>query len=444
MATYQLVNINPELTPTKDIWRSQDPRPTSPAIAPLLQIPLETHPPEKPGPRKLRIALYSHDTMGMGHMRRNLLISQALSHSSLQVSILMITGARQASAAEMPPGVDCITLPALRKESNGCYLSRSLDIPIQDLAKIRAQMIRTSIAAFNPDVLIVDNVPRGALAELDATLRDVRQRGHTRCVLGLRDVLDDPEHVKAEWSKAQNEQTIRAYYDKIWIYGDPNVYNAVQEYQLADDIADKVSFTGYFDRRVQYEPRNDTAAIKSRTELGLCEGHFILCMVGGGQDGCRLTEAFAVAKLPEGSFGVIITGPFMPAETRAKLHNIAAKRTDLRVLEFVSEPRQFLNQADTVIAMGGYNVISEILSYEKNALIVPRVAPRQEQMIRAERLRTLGMVDVMHPDQVTATGLSNWLINSIRSENKPSVHSKFDFNGLSRLPALITEVCDHE
>src|SRR2546422_7780406 len=44
-----------------------------------------------------RVALYSHDTMGLGHMRRNLLLAQALRHSRLQAVVLMIAGAREAS-----------------------------------------------------------------------------------------------------------------------------------------------------------------------------------------------------------------------------------------------------------------------------------------------------------------------------------------------------------
>lgn len=406
------------------------------------QAPLERFiPADKAGPRKLRVALYSHDTMGMGHMRRNLMISQALSDSSLQTNILMITGARQASAAHMPPGVDCVTLPALRKESNGRYLSRSLDIPVQELKKIRADMIRASVAAFNPDVLIVDNVPRGALGELDSTLEDVRRRGRTHCVLGLRDVLDEPEQVRSEWHKANNEQTIRNFYHKIWIYGDPRVYDAVHEYRLATDIADKVSYTGYFDRRIQVERQHHNAAQRYRTELGLPEGRFVLCMVGGGQDGARLTTAFAHAPLPEDTFGVVVTGPFMPPETKAELHRIAAMRSDLHILEFVHEPTLLLEQAHAVIAMGGYNVISEILSYEKQALIVPRVSPRQEQLVRAERLQTLGIVDVAHPERATPADLSAWLAKTARKATKPSVHNRVDFTGLSRLPTLITEAC---
>ncbi|VAW95634.1 Mlr3248 protein [hydrothermal vent metagenome] len=393
------------------------------------------------GVRKLRIALYSHDTMGMGHMRRNLMISQALSYSNLQTSILMITGARQASAAQMPPGVDCITLPSLRKESNGNYLPRSLDIPVEDLKRIRAQMIRASIAAFEPDIFIVDNVPRGALNELDATLEDIRRQNKTSCVLGLRDVLDEPEQVKAEWHKAGNEEMIDKFYDKIWIYGDPNVYDAVHEYKMTRNISDKVSYTGYFDRRICFEQHTKHAVKSSRSEFNLPDGRFVLCMAGGGQDGAPLTKTFARATLPEDMFGVIVTGPFMPPEMKAELHHIAASRTNLRVLEFVNKPTFLIHQADYVIAMGGYNVVSEILSFEKHALIVPRTTPRHEQRLRAERLKTLGIIDVVLPDQLTPERLSAWMENASRYPSTPSVHAQIDFSGLSRLPALVNEIC---
>jgi len=68
---------------------------------------------------KWRIALYSHDTMGIGHMRRNLLIAQTLAHSPAPAAILLIAGAHELNAFGVPPGVDCLTLPSLRKEGNG-------------------------------------------------------------------------------------------------------------------------------------------------------------------------------------------------------------------------------------------------------------------------------------------------------------------------------------
>src|SRR5713101_4961702 len=74
--------------------------------------------------RQWRVALYSHDTMGMGHMRRNLLIAQTLARSC-RASVLLLAGAQEAAAFPLPPGVDCLALPAIMKQDS-TYQTRRL------------------------------------------------------------------------------------------------------------------------------------------------------------------------------------------------------------------------------------------------------------------------------------------------------------------------------
>src|SRR5262245_187949 len=186
-----------------------------------------------------RIALYSHDTMGIGHVRRNLLIAQTLVRSASGTSILLIAGAREACAFALPPGVDCLTLPSLSKDGDGAYETRRLGIDKEELVTLRARAVAAALDSFGPDVLIVDKVPRGALCELDLALHTLRTRGRTSCVLGLREVLDDPASVRREWDSLGNEDAIRTYYDAIWVYGDPLVYDPVAEYGFAADVAAK-------------------------------------------------------------------------------------------------------------------------------------------------------------------------------------------------------------
>src|SRR5439155_20317790 len=122
---------------------------------------------------------------------RNASIAQGLCRSALQPVIVMIAEARQAGALPMPAGVDWVTLPALRKETDGWVKPRYLDVSNQDLIALRSKVISRAIKVFEPDVLIVDHLPLGAAGELTRTLERVRKRGDTCCVLGLRDVLQD-------------------------------------------------------------------------------------------------------------------------------------------------------------------------------------------------------------------------------------------------------------
>ncbi len=128
----------------------------------------------------------------------------------------------------------------------------------------------------------------------------------------------------------------------------------------------------------------------------------------------------------------------MPRAVHRRLHDRAARQPRLRVLDSINDTTWLLSGCDRVIAMGGYNTLCEILSFEKAALIVPRVKPRPEQLIRAQRFRDLGLVDMLRPDQLSPAALSEWLA---REPVPPhGVHARIDFKGLERLPRLLEEV----
>ena len=384
-----------------------------------------------------RYVLYSHDTMGLGHMRRNLHLAAMLTSLPHPGICLLITGAREGGLFRVPAGVDCLSLPSMYKEHDGAYRSRSLGVSLKDLVSVRARTIWAAVDSFEPDVLIVDNVPRGAGRELDCTLKRLSREGRTRCVLGLRDVLDDPGAIQSEWAKSANLDAIREYFSAVWVYGDPRVLDPVLEYGFPPDVATKVRYTGYLDRR--------TANVATESETIACPmpatgspPRLMLCLVGGGQDGARVADAFATATLPDDSHGVIVTGPFMPRDAVRRLQNLAAPNPRLRVIEFTAEPTGLLEQADRIVSMGGSNTVSEILSYEKPALIVPRISPRREQLIRAERLRALGLVDMLHPDELCADALTRWLHTDITG--RPRVHDRVNLNGHACLPPLVDEL----
>lgn len=385
-------------------------------------------------PQKTRIALYSPGIVGLGHLRRNLLIAQVLAESELQSINLMVTEAREASAFVncMPRGVDCMTLPGLSKGVDGICKPRYLDLPLKEVIGLRGRTIRAALKAFQPDLLLVDNLPRGAYRELDLALKQLKAAGDTRCVLGLRDVLDEPWSVHRDWFRWRFDEAIEEFYDEIWVYGDPRVYNMIDEYRFPPSITSKIQFVGYLDQRQRLsfagQPVQD-----AREAAQIPPGRLMLCLLGGGQDGDRLAEAFVQAQLPSDACGVVVTGPFMSAQAQRRLREAAAANPRLRVLNFISEPTALVAQADRVIAMGGYNTVCEVLSFEKRSLLMPRVKPRREQIIRAERLRDLGFIDLIEPDRMTPQALSEWMARELPPLQ---IKGRLNLDGLSRLPRL--------
>src|SRR5262249_3719088 len=110
-------------------------------------------PPHASG-RPLRVAPYSPDTMGIGHMPRNALMAHAIAASGMGASILLITGAREACTFSLPNGADCLSLPSYGKEASGKYQARSLSVSLEELVSLRSHMILAGLEAFKPDVLV--------------------------------------------------------------------------------------------------------------------------------------------------------------------------------------------------------------------------------------------------------------------------------------------------
>lgn len=375
----------------------------------------------------LRVALYSHDTMGLGHLRRNLVIASALGDSRLNATSLLITGAHEANFFSLPPRADFLTLPRLHKTPAGVYSAGKLDISVDDLISLRARSICSAIESFRPDLLVVDKVPLGAFGELVPTLKYLRRRGNIRCVLGIRDVLDDPDAVRAETDNLVIREAIEKYYDQIWVYGDRRVYDPIVEYQWPVSVESKVKFTGYLDQSY----RLTKGEVEDATRRGTGSDRLVVCTLGGGQDGFCVAKTFVEALPSAGVEGVLLTGPFMPKAEAAHIESIAHNRANLRVQEFSAEADYLISRADCVVTMGGYNSVCSVLSFGKRALIVPRVAPRREQLIRAERLARLGLVDVMHPDHLSAAAMRDWITRETGTPRSPA--SLIDMQGLNRL-----------
>lgn len=374
-----------------------------------------------------RIALYSHDTQGLGHVRRNLRIAHALSRTLGEPDILLLAGAPEAQGFPLPARTDVLTLPGLRKDRRGRYGSRSLSLPLHRLIDLRAGVMLAAVNSFDPDVLIVDKVARGAFGELQPVLDLLARRRSTRLVLGLRDVLDDAFTVRREWRQEAFTEAVEDHYDAVWVYGDASVYDPVREYRLPRRVADKVHFTGFL---VPPVPPDSSVPPSSPP--------YDLCLVGGGQDGFRTAAAFLEADHPTGTAAVVVAGPHMGAEARAELDELAAGRPDRQVHGFVRDCAQLLRHARAVVAMGGYNTTMELLAHGRPALIVPRVRPRREQLIRAERLASRGLVEVVHPDAFGPATLTQWL-----AAPRPPLpaRGRIDVDGFARLPALVGAVC---
>jgi predicted glycosyltransferase len=93
----------------------------------------------------------------------------------------------------------------------------------------------------------------------------------------------------------------------------------------------------------------------------------------------------------------------------------------------------YVNTANAVVCMCGYNTITEVLQKGKRAIVVPRIKPGQEQLIRAQSMAKAGLIKMIHPEQLNPNLLIETLLNSLEQINNSSLIVSLDFGGLPRI-----------
>jgi predicted glycosyltransferase len=332
--------------------------------------------------------------------------------------------------------VDCLTLPGFHKSAHGQYGSRSLELPLEELAAMRSASIRAAVEAFDPDLLIVDKAPRGACGELDGTLAWARRRGKARVVLGLRDILDEPAAVQRDWRVGDYDRAVGDFYDDIWVYGDQRIYDLAVEYRWAPRTVAKLRYLGYLDQRSRLTSTKDRAELRLVREDGAHS--LVVCTVGGGQDGEDLAAAFLQAPMPSGAEAILVAGPFMPTPARVRLEDEVRHDGRRQIVGFLAEADELISQADRLVTMGGYNSMCAALSFNKPTLVVPRVAPRREQLIRAERLASRDLVSVLPPSAASSEAIGHWLASPTHVTRRPQ--EIIDMGGLDRLAIEVQRI----
>ena len=389
-----------------------------------------------------RLLIYGHDTYGLGHLRRNLAIAHHLSQAIPDLSTLLLTGSPIAQNFWLPDRTDYVKLPSVVKIGDEQYRARDINLPPDRVTSLRAAVIAETASYFAPHVFLVDHSPLGMKGELLLGLRRLRRDcPSTRLVLGLRDILDEPAKVRAQWLAQGVYDSIEELYDAILIYGQADIFDPVKAYAFPRVLAARTHFCGYIQRE---EPRG--AAKELRAELGVGADPFVLVTTGGGGDGMALEnaviDAFPLIRNHHPILrAVIVTGPLLPDNERTQLERCCPAGSPITVLPFHADMPGLMRAADLVVSMGGYNSMCEIVSSCTPALIVPRATPRKEQHIRAHAFAQRGLVDMLPEAELTPDRLARAMRHALsRARGTCATKAVWDGGGLTRIATHIADL----
>jgi len=397
----------------------------------------------------LRLALYSHDAKGLGHLRRNLALAHHLARAlpgltGRDVTGLVITGLAPGQEHRLPEGFDWLVLPGVKK-AEGTYLPQRLRITREDLGLVRSALLSGVLTTFTPDLLIIDRHPYGVHQELREPLARLRQASpDARVVLGLREVLDTPETVQREWEELGEADTLRRLIDEVWVYGDASVHDLSATGEAPAALEERMRYTGYLahgrDAAETTHGSEASGALAGNAEVAEA---FILTTAGGGSDGINLLRAAAAARVPDGYRHVVVTGPQLDAARFHQVAQAAGPRTIVR--RTWPGMSHHIQRAAAVISMAGYNTVSEILASDTPALLVPRETPRLEQFIRATALKDVGATDLLRVADLSAAALEDWLTELLRDQDagarsQLAGRRRLRLDGLETVPLLAAQL----
>lgn len=359
-----------------------------------------------------RIMFYSHDTFGLGHLRRSRALASYLTAADPDASAIILTGSPVAGRFTFPERVDHVRLPGVTKLHDGSYISQTLGLDIDKTTSLRAALIQSAVEQYEPDLLIVDKEPTGFRGELLPTLERLEKSGKTRLVLGLRDVLDEGAVLQKEWTRKGAIAATERFYHEIWVYGPRTVYDPTQGLTLSEATRARIHWTGYLRREAVEEGE-------------VPDTPYVLITPGGGGDGQSMVDLVLQAYEQDKDLkpdAVLVYGPFLSGDVREAFEKRVGRLGGrVRAVGFDGHIEALFAHAQGVICMGGYNTFCEVLSFDKRAVIVPRTVPRLEQWIRASRAEELGLVRMLDEtrDGMTAQAMIK-AIRALPFQRKPS------------------------
>lgn len=357
-----------------------------------------------------RFLLYSHDGLGLGHVRRNLAIATALSEVSAEARILVLSAAAGIERLGVPPRVHVARLPGPHRADQ--------------------KVLATAVELFRPDVLLVDHQPFGAGGELGPGLELVRASGG-QAVLGLPDILDDERGVDLEWRRRGLFERIADAYARVLVYGQPDVHDPVRAHELPAELADITSFCGYV----------VAATGDGERRVGADRRPRVLATGGDGEAGFPMLDAFVAAAAGRGWNATVVAGNHCPLDRR-RLLRTGARAAGVTYRKFVPELPSEFSSLDALVCMGGYNTLAEAAATGVPTICVPRTAPTRDQLLRARAFAARGVLRLVEPERLSPAILGNEIEAALlggRTTGAPAL----DLGGDRRAAHHLLELASH-
>ncbi|MCW5968981.1 MAG: hypothetical protein KIT57_10735 [Blastocatellales bacterium] len=391
-----------------------------------------------------KILFYCQHVLGMGHFIRSAALARALAR---RFDVHFINGGEIIPGFELPPSIDLIQLPAIRTDEGFRELIAVDDgRTIDEIREIRKRMLTDAFERVRPDILAIEMFPFGRRKfafELIPLLDCARSNaGRTKVVCSVRDILvakRDPESFEAEVCRIVNR-----YFDLVLVHADPNLQCLDETFHSTGALTVPVRYTGFIAPDTSSDTSSDTLSdTVNESPESSGEEKLIVVSLGGGRVGAELIDCAIDASglLAAPHRLLIFTGPYFPASGFERVQQRAAGDPRITIRKYTTRFAQHIAAADLSLSMAGYNTCLNIIAAGVCAIVYPFAdAGESEQPLRAEKLRRLGLVDVIRPGELEPEHLAAMITKLLELPRPEANAAALDLGGADHTAELIAEL----
>ena len=364
--------------------------------------------------------------LGVGHVHRAKRLIEGFHEAGILVDV--IYGGEKIPSLQLK--ADSIGYLSPIKSADNAY-SSYLDEDGNPLTKgyqeKRKSELLNIFEKLNPDAILIEAFPFGRRIirhEMHAFLQAASLRSPRPIIVSsVRDILQErkkPQRIE------ETVGWINSYFDKILVHSDPNIIELDATFPSANQIKNKINYTGFV------IPENKTKPIG--------DDYDILVSAGGGAFGGSLMEmALAAAHEASERQWSLVTGPNLEEEIYAKLHR--NKPDNVTLKRHVENLSSHMQHARISISQCGYNTAMDVLAAHHEsacrAVFVPYDTEGQtEQLSRAQLLENSGFAINLPQSKLTVKAL----LSAVKeAENLKSVEIPVDFDGVKNSARLLKQ-----
>jgi predicted glycosyltransferase len=234
----------------------------------------------------------------------------------------------------------------------------------------------------------------------------------------VRDILQENRKPGRD---AETAALVQDHFDAVLVHGDPAFVRLEDTFPLTPDIASKIIYTGM----VAPSPAPEPSDI-----------YDIIASAGGGAVGMDLLVAAgqAASILPPDLRWLLISGPNLPKRDFAAL--AADTPPNVTLVRFRKDFPSLLRGARVSISQAGYNTVGDLLKTDCRPILIPFVAGGEtEQTVRAERLKALGLADILPEKELTPGLVAAAVRTALDAPARPL--AALDLDGANKTAAII-------